>query len=163
MDVVDRARAQWAQQRPDVDTTGMAVLARVLRVAALVGKLQDAGLARHGLTTGEFEVLAALRRADRPLRASEVGTLTSSPGATVTKRLDRLDASGLVERRTHERDRRGVLVTLSDEGRAVIDEVLPEHAARERALLGDLDDDERDRLAGLLARVLAVAEDGVPD
>jgi len=158
MDVVDRARAQWAQQRPDVDTSGMAVVARVLRVAALVGRLQDAGLASHGLTTGEFEVLAALRRADRPLRAREVGTLTSSPGATVTKRLDRLAAGGLVERRTHERDRRGVLVTLSDDGRALIDQVLPEHAARERDVLDGLSEDERTQLATLLARVMAAAE-----
>ena len=158
MDAVDQARAQWARQRPDVDTSGMAVVARILRLASLVGHRQDAELSRHGLTTGEFEVLAALRRADRPLRAHEVATLTSSPGATVTKRLDRLGAAGLVERRVLERDRRGVLVTLSDDGRALIDEVLPDHTARERDVLDGLDDDERARLAELLARVLATAE-----
>ncbi|GIG22362.1 MarR family transcriptional regulator [Cellulomonas chitinilytica] len=158
MDAVDRARAQWAAQRPDVDTSGMAVVARVLRLAGLVGHGHEAGLARHDLTTGEFEVLAALRRADEPLRAREIATLTSSPGATLTKRLDRLHGAGLVERRTLERDRRGVLVSLSDEGRAVIDAALPEQAARERDLLADLTDDERTRLADLLARVLETAE-----
>ncbi|MBO9553869.1 MarR family transcriptional regulator [Cellulomonas sp.] len=158
MDAVDRARAQWAAQHPDVDTSGMAVVARVLRLAGLVGHDHEAGLARHDLTLGEFEVLAALRRADAPLRAREIATLTSSPGATLTKRLDRLHGAGLVERRTFERDRRGVLVTLSDQGRALIDAVLPEHAARELDLLADLSDDERTTLADLLARVLATAE-----
>lgn len=158
MDAVDHAREQWARERPDVDTSGMAVVARVLRLAALAGERHDAGLARHGLTTGEFEVLAALRRADGPLRAREVATVTSSAGATVTKRLDRLEAAGLVERRTLERDRRGVLVSLSTRGRALVDEVLPEHTGRESDLLAGLSPAERDTLAGLLARVLAAAE-----
>jgi len=160
MDAVDRAHAQWREQRPDVDTSGMEVVARVLRLAALMGRMHDDGLARDGLTTGEFEVLAALRRADRPLRAHEVATVTSSPGATLTKRLDRLGAAGLVERRTLERDRRGVLVSLSDAGRAVLDAALPGHAGRETAVLAELTDDERATLAALLARVLATAERG---
>ncbi|MDM7855980.1 MarR family winged helix-turn-helix transcriptional regulator [Cellulomonas alba] len=160
MDAVERARAQWRERRPDVDTSGMAVVARVLRLAALMAREHDDALARDGLTTGEFEVLAALRRADRPLRAHEVATVTSSPGATLTKRLDRLGAAGLVERRTLERDRRGVLVSLSDEGRALVDAVLPGHAGREAAVLADLSDDERATLASLIARVLATAERG---
>lgn len=159
MDAVDRARAQWAAHRPDVDTSGMEVVARVLRLASVAGRRHDAGLAGHDLTTGEFEVLAALRRADGPLRAREVATVTSSPGATVTKRLDRLSDAGLVERRTVERDRRGVLVSLSDAGRALVDRVLPEHAARELELLAALTPDERTELARLLARVLDTAED----
>jgi DNA-binding MarR family transcriptional regulator len=159
MDAVDRARAQWVEQRPDVDTSGMEVVARVLRLASVVGRTHDAGLAGHGLTTGEFEVLAALRRADQPLRAREVATVTSSPGATLTKRLDRLESAGLVERHTLERDRRGVLVTLSAAGRELVDRVLPAHAGRERALLEGLSADERAQLAALLARVLATAEE----
>lgn len=162
MDAVDRAHAQWQAQRPDVDVSGMQVVARVLRLAALMGRVHDDGLAEAGLTSGEFEVLAALRRADRPLRAHEVATITSSPGATLTKRLDRLGAAGLVERRTLERDRRGVLVSLSDHGRAVVDAALPGHAARELALLGDLTADERATLASLLSRVLSTAEGGAP-
>jgi DNA-binding MarR family transcriptional regulator len=138
----------------------MEVVARVLRLAALVGRAHDDGLARDGLSAGEFEVLAALRRADHPLRAHEVATVTSSPGATLTKRLDRLGAAGLVERRTLERDRRGVLVSLSDRGREVVDAVLPGHAARENAVLADLTPAERATLASLLARVLATAESG---
>lgn len=160
MDAVDRAHAQWRERRPDVDVSGMEVVARVLRLAALVGRLHDDGLALDGLSSGEFEVLAALRRADRPLRAHEVATVTSSPGATVTKRLDRLGAAGLVERRTLERDRRGVLVSLSERGRELVDATLPGHAAREAAVLADLTADERATLATLLTRVLATAERG---
>ncbi|WP_029289432.1 MarR family winged helix-turn-helix transcriptional regulator [Cellulomonas sp. HZM] len=160
MDAVERARAQWAGHRPDVDTTGMAVAARVRRLAALLERAHDDGLGTHGVTTGEFEVLAALRRADRPLRAHEVATLTASPGATLTKRLDRLGAAGLVVRETLARDRRGVLVSLSDEGRSLVDAAFPEQASRELAVLSGLDDDERATLTDLLTRVLATAERG---
>ncbi len=99
-------------------------------------------------------MLAALRRAGRPLRAGEVTTMTGAPGASITKRLDRLERAGLVERTVAERDRRGVLVALTDAGTTLVDEVFPQQLDRERAALVDLDEAERAELARLLAVVL---------
>ncbi|WP_170963719.1 MarR family winged helix-turn-helix transcriptional regulator, partial [Cellulosimicrobium cellulans] len=111
---------------------------------------------RRGTTSrrAEFDVLAALRRAGRPLRAGEVTTMTGAPGASITKRLDRLERAGLVERTVAERDRRGVLVALTDAGTTLVDEVFPQQLDRERAALVDLDEAERAELARLLAVVL---------
>ncbi len=69
-------------------------------------------------------------------------------------RLDRLERAGLVERTVAERDRRGVLVALTDAGTTLVDEVFPQQLDRERAALVDLDEAERAELARLLAVVL---------
>ena len=154
LDYVDRLRAQWAQRLPDLDTAPADVVARILRIAALVGHTHERALEDEGLTRGEFELLAALRRADRPLRAREITTVTESPGASITKRLDRLERGGLVERAVPERDRRGVLVALTAAGVELVDRLFPEQVAREGAAVAGLDDRERARLGELLGVVL---------
>jgi DNA-binding MarR family transcriptional regulator len=155
VDYVTRLRSQWAQVLPSLDTAPAEVVARILRIASLVAARHAAELARHDLVPGELEVLTALRRADRPLRAREIVTVTESPPASLAKRLAHLDRVGLVERAVPARDRRGVLVSLTDAGRALVDAVMPDQVDRERDILTDLSPEEAARLADLLARVLA--------
>jgi DNA-binding MarR family transcriptional regulator len=68
-----------------------------------------------------------------------------SSGGT-TKRLDRLEAKGLIRRAPDPNDRRGTLVTLTDTGRATIDTIESDHVQNETQLLAPLPKDERDRL-----------------
>jgi DNA-binding MarR family transcriptional regulator len=154
VDFVERLREQWQARLPDVDTAPSDVVVRILRIASLLSGRHAEGLARHGLVPGEFEVLAALRRADRPLRAREITTVTESPPASIAKRVAHLHAAGLVERGVPERDRRGVLVWLTDAGRALVDEVFPQQVEREREALTDLSGEQAAELARLLAVML---------
>ena len=68
----------------------------------------------------------------------------------MTKRLDRLERRGLVRRTVSEADARSRRVTLTDEGFALVDEVLAKHVANEHRLVASLSDLERSRLAHLL-------------
>ena len=154
MDYVERLREQWAEQMPDVDVSPADSIGRITRIAALLAEASDAALAQRSLTRPELEVLTALRRAGRPLRAREVTTITRAPGASISKRLDHLQREGLVERTVVERDRRGVLLSLPEAGTRLVDELFPAQLDRERAALGGLTGDERERLAELLAIVL---------
>lgn len=153
MDYVERLRAQWVERLPDVDFSPVDSIGRITRIAALLAESSDTALAQRSLTRPEFEVLAALRRAGR-LRAREVTTITRAPGASITKRLDHLQREGLVERTVVERDRRGVLLSLTEEGERLVDELFPAQLDRERAALDGLTDDQRERLGELLAIVL---------
>ena len=72
----------------------------------------------------------------------------------MTNRIDRLTASGYVRREPDPRDRRGVLVTLTDEGLAVVDAALDDLLAGERKLLAGLDNGQRRTLADLLRTLL---------
>lgn len=154
MDYIERVRAQWAERLPDVDTSPADVGARVRRIAALLEAEMSEDLAAQDVTRPELDVLTALRRSGRPLRAGEITTMTGSPGASITKRLDRLERAGLVERAVHERDKRGVLVALTPEGETLVDELFPRQIEHERAALADLSQTERAELGRLLAVVL---------
>jgi DNA-binding MarR family transcriptional regulator len=154
VDYVERVRAQWADQLPGVDTSVADVTARLRRIAGLLDAQVDAALDEREVSRPELDVLTALRRSGRPLRAGEVTTLTGAPGASITKRLDRLERAGLVARTVLERDRRGVVVELTASGRALVDEVFPRQLALEERALTGLSDDDRATLAALLATVL---------
>lgn len=154
MDYIERVRAQWAERLPGVDTSPADVGARVRRIAALLEAEVSGDLAARDVTRAELDVLTALRRSGRPLRAGEITTMTGSPGASITKRLDRLERAGLVERAVHERDKRGVLVALTAEGESLVDELFPRQVEHERAALADLAEAERAELGRLLAVVL---------
>jgi DNA-binding MarR family transcriptional regulator len=158
VDSVDRLRAEWEREAPELDVRPIAVAGRITRIAALLGERSEAALAAEGLTRGEFDLLCALRRVGRPLRATEVSTITAASPAAITKRADTLVRAGLVARGIPHRDRRGVLLELTGEGRATVDRLMPEHLARESAALDGLTAAEADRLAALLSRVLVRVE-----
>ena len=100
-DEVDDVLAAWGRERPDLDTSPMEVLSRVDRLARHVDRARAAAFSRHDLEGWEFDVLAALRRSGEPYRASP-GALVRSTGVTsgtMTNRVDRLAARGLLQRK----------------------------------------------------------------
>ncbi len=146
-DPVDALVEQWRRERPDLapDLDAMALFARLGRLVARAGRAIDEVLDRHGLTVGEFDVLAALRRGGDPfvLRPTQLSrTLILSPAA-MTNRLDRLEAAGRVRRQPDPDDRRGFLVVLTPAGRALVDEAVTEHLANEVRLLMPLSSAQR--------------------
>lgn len=115
---------------------------------------------------GDFDVLATLRRDGSPfeLTPTELGARTMVTSGAVTKRVDRLEGAGLVERRVSVSDARGRHVRLTEQGRALIDEAYPVHLRNEERLLVGLTSDERDLLAALLRKAGASMEKaGAPD
>jgi DNA-binding MarR family transcriptional regulator len=156
-DEVDELVAAWRIQRPDLDVEPLQVLSRVSRLARHLDIARRGAFASHGLETWEFDVLSALRRAGPPFQLTP-GTLlraTLVTSGTMTNRIDRLAAAGLVRREPDPRDRRGVLVTLSERGRAVVDAAFTDLLDREQALLAALGEDQRQLLADLLRTLLA--------
>jgi DNA-binding MarR family transcriptional regulator len=156
-DEVDRIVAAWARERPDLDVAPLAVLSRVSRLARHLDLARRGAFAHHGLETWEFDVLSALRRAGEPYRMSPGALLTQTlvTSGTMTNRIDRLAARALVERLPSPDDRRGVLVSLTDEGRARVDAAMSSLLEVERGLLAGLDERERGDLAALLRTVVA--------
>ncbi len=159
MDEIDRIVSQWNRVLPDLDVTPTHTLQRITRL----GLLQSASFARtfapYGVSFGEWLVLAALRRAGPPYRMNPTALFNSvilSSGA-MTNRLDRLEAMGLVERLPDPADRRGRLVALTDRGLELVDTSVVDHLENERRLLGALDEDEQQQLAGLLRKLLLSA------
>lgn len=151
-DHVDEIVGEWAVERPDVDASPMQVLGRLSRIAAQLDAELLAVFRRFGLAEGEFDILATLRRGGEPFARTpgELARHTMVTTGAVTKRVDRLVASGLVSRSASDDDGRGRVVSLTREGRHVIDEALVAHLANEERLLSALDADQRRTLEALL-------------
>jgi DNA-binding MarR family transcriptional regulator len=160
-DAVDLIMAQWERERPDLDRSPMGIIGRISRLSALVQRELERVFAEHGLTGGDFDVLATLRRSGTPYRLTpgELSRMTMVTTGGMTKRLDRLEASGLIRRETDPRDRRGKLIALTREGRALIDQAVEAHIRNEERLLAALPSATRERLVPLL-RELLLAIDG---
>src|SRR5215469_5761689 len=156
-DEVDDLVAAWREQRPDLDVAPLQVLSRVSRLARHLDIARRGAFAAHGLEPWEFDVLSALRRAGPPFQLTPGALLRATlvTSGTMTNRIDRLAASGLVYREPDPRDRRGVLVTLSERGRDAVDAALTDLLDREQGLLAGLDGDQRATLAALLRALLA--------
>ena len=156
-DEVDGLVASWQAERPDLDTEPLQVLSRVSRLARHLDRARRAAFAAHGLAAWEFDVLSALRRQGEPYQLSPGQLLkeTMVTSGTMTNRIDRLERKGLVRREPDPRDKRGVLVTLTERGQERVDAALAGLLRRERALLAGLDDAERGHLADLMRILLA--------
>ena len=156
-DEVDDLTAAWRHQRPDLDVEPLHVLSRVSRLARHLDIARRNAFAAHGLESWEFDVLSALRRAGPPFQLTPGALLRATlvTSGTMTNRIDRLAESGLVSREPDPRDRRGVLVTLSERGREVVDAAFTDLLDREQALLASLHSDQRSVLADLLRNLLA--------
>jgi len=159
-DEVDDLVAAWRAQRPDLDVEPMQVLSRVSRLARYLDIARRGAFADHGLETWEFDVLSALRRQGPPFQLTPGALLRATlvTSGTMTNRIDRLAEAGLVRREPDPRDKRGVLVTLTERGVARADAALADLLDRERALLAGLDRGERQHLADLM-RILLVPFD----
>lgn len=156
MDEIDRIVAEWNGVRPDLDVSPTHTLQRITRLALLQTASFAQVFAPYGVSFGEYLVLAALRRAGPPYRMNPTALFNSvilSSGA-MTNRLDGLEEMGLVERLPDPNDRRGRLVALTDRGRELVDASVVDHLDNEQRLLGGLDADEREQLAGLLRKLL---------
>jgi DNA-binding MarR family transcriptional regulator len=155
-DRVARIQNEWRRERPDLDVEPQAIIGRLHRLAAqLTGEL-TAVYERFGLGEGEFDVLAALRRAGAPYERApgELAAHTMVTSGAISKRLDRLVDAGLVERRASDDDARRRIVALTPTGLALIDEAFAAHMANERRLVDVLDADDRGALEGALTRWL---------
>jgi DNA-binding MarR family transcriptional regulator len=153
-DRVDELMAQWADERPDLDHTVMASVGRLVRVSELIDRRFDRHAARYGLTRNDADVLFTLRRSGPSLPTRLTAGLLVASG-TMTARLDRLEAKGLIERRPNPDDRRSTRIALTRRGHEVTEEAIGEHVAHEERLLAGLTKRERAQLDDLLRKLLA--------
>src|SRR5690349_8214249 len=156
-DEVDDLVEAWGRERGDLDLAPVEVFSRISRLARHLDLARRDAFEAFGIEQWEFDVLAALRRAGAPYELSPGRLLreTLVTSGTMTNRVDRLAARGLVERSPDPDDRRGVIVRLTPEGKATVDGAFTALLDAERGLLADLPDRDRQRLAGLLRTLLA--------
>lgn len=156
VDHLDGIVAQWARERPELDTWPMGVIGRLKRLTSMLAKAHEDVWSRHGLDEGLFDVLAALRRAGEPhlLSPTELYDSLLISSATITHRLSRLAAEDLIVRVPNPRDGRGMLVQLTDKGRRTVDAVVEDFLAQAGTTLEVLTESDRADVARILRQLL---------
>lgn len=107
---------------PRLDAERIAHWRTLCTTSARLQRVVDRELVeQHGLPLAWFDVLTAVRAAGGAMRVHELCEVLDDVPSSVSRRLDRIEESGLVRRRATPRpdDRRAVTVTMSAEGRRV--------------------------------------------
>ena len=153
---IDLMMQHWARERPDLNVSSLAVLARVSRLARVAEENAQAVLSDFDLSEVEFLLLAAIRTApDQHPSPRDLLDSLMVTSSGLTNRIDRLEGAGLVQRAANPADRRGIRIELTDQGREVVDRVTTAYVEHQNQVLdAALQPDEREALARLLRKLL---------
>ncbi|SRR5690606_7429445 len=162
-DEVDRIVAGWRRARPDLDVTPLAVFSRISRLSRYLEVARRSAFTDAGLEGWEFDMLSALRRSgDDALSPGALMHETLVTSGTMTTRIDKLVARGLVSKNRSPHDGRAVEVRLRSEGVARVDAAMERLLEAERELLDPLPPDGQSALANTLRALLLTFETETP-
>lgn len=159
-DSVDYCTADITSYYAQIDPQVEGAVDRVSSIEKHLMRVFGETLADYGLSHGEYRMLLRLatRSADHRLSAGELSRMLALSSGAMTNRIDRLEKAGLIRRAPDPRDRRGVLVELTEEGQRRIDAAVIEQAAKEIDAFSVLSAKELTQLNSLLRKVLASIE-----
>ena len=160
-DAIDEILDQWSKQRPDLETASLGVVIRVMTLYRSFSRQATRALAPVELELWEYDVLSALRRQGKPyaLPATGLARETGLSSGAMTNRIDRLESRGLVLRKPDSKDRRGVNVSLTAQGRKLIDRAIQYRLDSARDSLQALTAKQQRELASLLRIAVLAAPD----
>ncbi|MBF4613350.1 MarR family winged helix-turn-helix transcriptional regulator [Curtobacterium sp. VKM Ac-1376] len=157
-DYIDAMRRGWAALDPELSTASGDTLGRMARISRIVQVQTDAILVDHGISRDEFDLLSLLVRAGGPLTPTALARALWVSASGTTKRLHKLEASGLIVRRVHPSDARAVLIEPSDTALDAIRPVLHARAVHEDAILATMSRGARIALGNTLRELLVALE-----
>ncbi|CAH2215405.1 MarR family winged helix-turn-helix transcriptional regulator [Tepidibacter aestuarii] len=159
-DSVDMIIEQWRKEVPDLSTTAMAIFGRLQRINKHVGRSLGNNFSRFNLNSGEFDVLATLRRSGEPymLKPTDLYNQLMVTSGAMTNRIDTLEKKSLVMRVNDVSDRRTVYVKLTEKGLKIINEAIYEHVNEEEKLLECLSKEDADMLNIILKKIVCKFE-----
>jgi DNA-binding MarR family transcriptional regulator len=158
LDPIAEARRQWEARWPD-QAGHMTAVTSIMRVQQLLlARVEDA-LKPYGLTFAVYEALRLLaftRRGSLPM--GKLGERLMVHPAAVTNAINRLEQRGLVRRQPSPGDRRIVLATITDAGRALAEEATTALNLAEFGMPG-LTDEQASSLTSALAAIRVLVGD----
>lgn len=159
-DHIDQIYEAWSREMPEVSARGAQILARARRITMYVRPEIEGMFKTFDLDSGEFDVLATLRRAGAPysLRPTELYKSLMISSGGLTDRLDRLEERGFIRRRPSAEDARSLLVELTALGRKRIEAAFAADMALEDRLVEGLTREEHGQLVQLLRKVMLLLE-----
>jgi DNA-binding MarR family transcriptional regulator len=159
-DQVDANLEVWGRELPHLDLETEGVVERIYKLERHVDATMRETLDAFDLSYGEYKLMMHLRYVGPPYRGKP-GKLAKHLGLStgaMTNRLDNMERRGLLRRLDDPEDRRGVIVELTKEGKALWDEAVGAQAEKESIVASALDEAERRQLNELLRRLMNAFE-----
>ena len=160
-DNVDKIIDQWAHELPDLDASPMAVWGRLKRTVKYSERRLAENFSLYQLNSGEFDVLATLRRSggEFKLKPTDLYQSLMITSGAITNRIDTLEKKDLVKRVHDSEDRRTIYVQLTNTGYELISQAVISHTQTEESLLKGLTKEELAQLDQLLKKLLSSLEE----
>ena len=152
----DRVLHELSQHYSHVDPSAVQGVVFLLRVAAELHGTLGQHFGRYNLSHGRFVVLIMLHTTPGgEMCCSDIADSVGVSRATMTGLLDGLERDELIRRVDHREDRRRITITLTANGRRLLDQILPDHFRRVAGLMSNLSANDRKKLLELLGKVRA--------
>ena len=145
---------QAAEKYPTLNPSASDAFLNLLRTGDAVFAAESEFLARHHISQGRFTVLMLLNRCStEPSTPAELADQAGVTRGTMTGLIDTLEKDGVVRRETDPRDRRTVLVRLTEQGQQSLEQMLPDYFKCVARIMQPLNPTERKQLVGLLQKI----------
>ena len=150
----DTSLDEFSRRFPNMNPSAIRTCAALLRSGSELLTAFETILGNHGLSQGRFLTLIVMNRnPDDEVSPSFLAEKVGVRRATMTGLLDRLERDDLIERLTHQRDRRKINVRLTSNGRQVLADMLPNYYRSIAKIMANLTEKERLELTSLLGKV----------
>lgn len=127
----------------------MAVYISMSRVINTLRRENNKLILKHNLTLGQFAVMEALYSKGR-LSTGEVMEKILSTSGNIPVIVKNLEKDGFITRKQDEADKRRFILDLTDKGKDLMDEIVPENLKFMDELISLWDDDEKEELIILM-------------
>ena len=131
------------------------LLADLARVFLRSHRLLDRRMTAEGASLARTKVLMYLEQQEGEARAADIAEFFGLAPRTVTESIDALERDGMVRREPDPQDRRVKRLSITEAGLAATAATEPLRLALVEQIFGVLDQEERDRLAAILAKLSA--------
>jgi DNA-binding MarR family transcriptional regulator len=145
---------ELSRQYAGVDPGAVRAVVSLLRLGFELHSASSQHFARYKLSQARFVVLMMLHTMPGgEMCCSDIADAVGVSRATMTGLLDGLEREGLVRRVNYPDDRRRITITLTANGRRLLDKMLPDHMERIAGVMANLSGEDRDNLLELLDKV----------
>ncbi|EGU46232.1 transcriptional regulator [Vibrio ichthyoenteri ATCC 700023] len=123
-------------------------------VAGKAEKMFDAELKKHGLSVALWPTMMCLWE-EEGVTQRDIAAKSKVENSTTTRTLDKLENLGLVERRADPHSRRSYRIYLTEQGKALKNDLLPIPMMVNQTMLSSLDSAEQQQMIALLQKMVA--------
>ena len=155
-DLIDSLISEWKEERPELDTSAMEVVGRILKLSKILEKRASKSLSNYNIHYTDLDVLATVRRSGKPyeLTPSQLMKSVLITSGAMTALLNRLTKLKLIYRSPDPKDGRIKLVGLTKKGYKLIDKAIETRFLEASDSMKTLNKIENRELSALLKKLL---------